>query len=181
MRHAAIIQLIVAGLLLAGSIGAYFFCYSLVERTSTEANVLAKDIRTKSQDSARIAVAKATLASLADDEASVQEYLVPTNEIVPFLESLEQTGKGFGAKVEVVSVSADRGEGQGRLALSLRITGPFDSVLRTLGAIEYGAYDSALTSLAFDTTSGDLVPEWNAAVTLNIGTREPANATQPKP
>ncbi len=176
------IVMVLASLFLVLAIGAYLFCYSLLGKSSAEAARLAGELRTKSQDSLKIAAAKTALGSLVADEARVREYLVPTNEIVPFLESLERTGRGFGATVEVVSVSADTAKERGNIKLSLRIAGPFDSVLRTLGAIEYGAYDSRLTGLVLDTSpSDDAAPAWSAAATFDIGTRPVATTTRLKP
>lgn len=176
MRRLAFIQLFLASLLLASILAVYGFWYAEVGKASAEAAKLSDDILTKSQDSARVTAAKAALVSLAGDEASVTQYLIPPGDVVPFLESLEQTGKALGATVEVVSVASEATKERGHLALSLKISGPFDAVLRTLGAIEYGPYDSSLTGLTFDTPRSDTegAQAWTAAATFSIGTQAPS-------
>lgn len=174
MKHLALIQLTVALLLFAGIVTAYGLWYRVVGKTSAHAAQLSVDIETKTQDSARVAAAKVALSELAADESGVHQYLVPTNDVVPFLEGLEQTGRQLGAEVEVASVSAESKTSRPHLTLSLKITGSFDSVLRTLGAIEYGPYDSALGTVTFDTPRvGDSTAPsvWTATATFTIGTQ----------
>lgn len=178
MKRSSLIQLAIALTVLVGVLGAYGFWYSLVGKSSVEAAMLSEEIRTKSQDSARVAAAKVALESLAEDEAAMRAYLVREKDIVPFLGTLEETGASLGAGVEVVSVSAEaRGE-RSQIQLSLKITGSFDAVLRTLGAIEYGPYDSAIQSVTFDTVPAEAaaVPVWTAAATFRLGTQ-----AEPKP
>jgi len=174
MRHLSVIQLIAALILLAGIVGAYGLWYRMVGKASAETAALAEGIRARSQDSERAAAAKEALGSLVADEEGVRQYLVRTGDVVPFLERLEDTGTALGSSVDVVSVSAEQGAGRERIVLSLKIAGSFDSVLRTLGAIEYGPYDSALTGLSFDTvrSAESGTPEgWTAAATFSIGTQ----------
>ena len=172
MRRIALIQFIVALLVLFGVLGAYAFWYHSVGKASAQAAQLASEIRTKTEDSARVESAREALASLAEDEASIQGYLIRQQDIVTFLEGLESSGTTLGATVEVVSVSAETKKTPAHIALSLKISGSFDAVLRTLGSIEYGPYDSSVTGLTLDTVIGeDGTATWNAATTLTIGTR----------
>jgi len=179
MRQKTIVQLVIAIAFLGAVLSAYALWYRAVGKMSVEAAALAEEIRLRSEDSARVAAAKEALASLAEDEESVRRYLVHPNEIVGFLERLEEMGRGVGAAVDVVSVSAEPGPGRGRILLSIKITGSFDSVLRALGAIEYGPYDSALTSLTFDTVPGADGDGWTAAATFTIGTQATSTPAVP--
>jgi len=173
MKRSALIQLAVALMLLAGVIGVYVFWYASVGKSSVEAATLSEAIRTKSQDSARVAAAKVALESLSEDEAAMRAYLVREQDIVPFLGTLEQTGTSLGANVEVVSVSTERKDNRSQIQLSLKITGSFDAVLRTLGAIEYGPYDSAIQSVTFDTVPAEAgaAASWTAVATFTLGTQ----------
>lgn len=173
MKRTSLIQLVAALVVFAAVLGVYGFWYSLVGKASVEAASLSEEIRTKSQDSARVAAAKAALESLAEDEAAMRAYLVREKDIVPFLGTLEDTGASLGSGVEVVSVSAESKGERSQLQLSLKITGSFDAVLRTLGAIEYGPYDSAIQSVTFDTVpaEGTAGATWTAAATFTLGTQ----------
>lgn len=172
MRHLTFFQLMCAFALLAGILAAYGFWYTVVGKASAESAELAGQIRELSQESARVASAKEALVSLAADESAVNQYFVRQEDVVPFLEGVENTGKALGATVEVVSVAAETANGRNRIKLSLKISGSFDSVLRTLGALEYGPYDSSITNLAFDTvpTDSEGAPvRWTAAASFVIG------------
>lgn len=172
MRHVTLIHLLVAALLLVGVLGAYAFWYASVGRLSVEAALLSEAIRTKSQDSARVAAARVALESLSEDEEAMRAYLVREQDIVPFLGALEDTGASLGATVEVVSVAADTKEERERLVLSLKILGSFDAVQRTLGAIEYGPYDSAVQSVTFDTVPKEAGSAgWTAVASFTLGTQ----------
>lgn len=151
---------------------AYGIWYTTVSKKSAEAASLAAEIQTKHQDSERIKAAKDELLKISTDEALVNGYFVSTNDVVPFLEALQSTGKNLGATVEIVSVSADPGKPHAHLNLSLSITGSFDSVVRTLGAFEYSPYDATLQSLTLDTpqTGTGKAALWTAAATFFIGT-----------
>ncbi len=171
MKRASLIQLVVALIVFVVALSVYGFWYSLVGKASVEAAALSKEIYTKSQDSARVAAAKVALESLAEDEAAMRAYLVREQDIVPFLSTLEDTGVSLGSNVEVVSVSADSKGERNQIQLSLKITGSFDAVLRTLGAIEYGPYDSAIQSVTFDTVPAEGTATWTAAATFMLGTQ----------
>lgn len=171
MKRASLIQLGLALIVFAAALSVYSFWYSLVGKASVEAAALSEEIRTKSQDSARVAAAKVALESLAEDEAAMRAYLVREQDIVPFLGTLEDTGASLGAGVEVVSVSAEPKGERSQLQLSLKITGSFDAVLRTIGAIEYGPYDSAIQSVTFDTVPTEGSATWTAAATFTLGTQ----------
>lgn len=178
MKH-TLIQLIAAAVMLVLAIGAYGLWFVVVDTESAQARSLAGQINTKGQDAERIAEAKTALAALAVNEDAIKTHFVSANDIVPFLSSLESTGTALGAKVDVVSVGADTSAGKvGHLNLSVHITGPFDSVMRTIGAFEYAPYDIVLTNLTFDTTGSSI---WSAAVNLSVGTGMIASSTPKKP
>lgn len=173
MRHRTLIQLVLAGTVLLAAAGIYAFCYGAVGAMSRKAAALDTEIRTKSEESARVAAAKEALASLAADEASMRQYLVRQEEIVPFLGRLEGTGAALGSSLQVVSVSTEKAAPRGRILLSVKITGSFESVLRTLGAIEYGPYDSAVTNVTLDTSESEpgQTAAWSAVATFTLGTQ----------
>jgi hypothetical protein len=90
---------------------------------------------------------------------------------VAFLGDLEKQGKAQGAAVEVLSVT-DQDATKRRISLSLKITGSFDAVVRTLGTIEYGPYDAVLTNVTLDSVAAkeNAPAVWTAAVVISFGT-----------
>lgn len=166
----SLLRLIVTLALLVAAFGSYAWWHTQASSATDRAAALATEIEQMRLDSERARDARDQLAAIAGDEAAVRGYLVPTQDVVPFLETLEQTGTAFGSDVEVVSVSA-RQEPRSHLELSLRITGGFDAVVRTLGAIEYAPYDIELRQLGLDTAGGSATTTpWVASATLLVGT-----------
>jgi hypothetical protein len=157
--------------------------YARVGDESARAVALGGKIQDAKQSGARVIEAKKELEKASADEAAIRGYFVSTADVVPFLESMQSTGSRFGTQVEVASVSSDAAKPHARLALSLRITGTFDGVERTLGAIEYQPYDTVVQTLTLDTPEGQggAVPQWTAAVTLSVGTIDIATAPASKP
>ena len=173
MKRRTLIQLVIALIILIGMIAAYAFWYLAVRDMSAKAAQLAADLRAQDEASARAGAAKAALGSLVADEEVMRAYLVRPDGIVPFLSEIERSGTVLGSMVEVASVATETGTDRDRIALSLRITGSFDAVLRTLGTIEHGAYDSRITNVTLDTPASD--PEsqgrWTATASFVIGTQ----------
>lgn len=164
--RAALIQLLVAvsALLVAGA--AYSFMYSAVSAKSAEAAQLQNQIRAKTEAAARVSAAKAALAEVAADEAIVRAYFVPESAVVPFIDDLESRGRALKAVVSVTSVAAKPIAGHPALSLSLTIDGSFDSVMRTVGAIEYAPYDVSVSALSLDRVEG---AGWHAGLGLIVG------------
>jgi hypothetical protein len=164
---------IALGFLVISLIG-YGAMYASVERVSAEAAVLKESVETKGQDAARIGMARTALVSLVEDEATIDSYFVAKEDIVTFLEELEASGRAVGADVEVASVGVETVGDREQVAVSLRVEGSFDAVMRTLGTIEYGSYDGVVTSMTLDTpartSSGSKL--WTGIVSLTIGAKE---------
>jgi hypothetical protein len=162
------------------AVSAYGAWDARVSRESASAVSLASEIATKKQSSARLQEAKDQLEKALGDQAATEGYFVDTDDVVPFLESLQNTGKRLGSQVTVESVSAQPGKPHTVLQLALRVTGTFDAVERTLGAIEYQPYDTEVTGVTLDTpgpSAGKASP-WTAAITLRIGTTATTTAKQ---
>jgi hypothetical protein len=176
MKNSSFIQIISACILLVAVIAAYAFWYSLIAAESVNASSLAQQIEVQKQSTSQIAQAKAELSQLSSKESTVDQYFVSTSDVVPFLEQIQSIGKYLGANVQVVSVAANPGTPFGYLTLSLTITGTFDAVSRTIGAIEYEPYDTSITSLTLNTvpsSSGAPItanssPQWTASAIFSI-------------
>jgi len=178
MNTRAAIHCIVSLVVFLLAAGAYaFFQYHVMQEARRSAD-LAHKIDATVKSAVRAAETSDTLEALAADEAAIQSYYVTPDQIVPFLERIEETGRSIGSAVEVTSVS-DKPGSDGRITLSLRIIGSFDAVLRTLGAIEYGPYDSRIASLTFDTpaTGGSA---WTAIANFSVAVDVPQPPSKDK-
>lgn len=159
-----------AGLLLLLSVGAYAFWFRHVNALSAEAAQLSTELRTRGDAGSRASSLRRAIGEIERQEGEVYRRFVGSDTIVTYLEGVEATAESLGASVEVVSVgnaSAKRDQ-LVQLQMSLRITGTFDAVMRTLGAIEYQAYDTTLSSLTLDTPP-QADAGWTAAATFLVG------------
>ena len=146
--------------------GGYAWWYNELSHKSSEAASLEAQIAVSQQQSSRIAAARAALAEIAADEAKVQNYFVSENTIVSFINVLQQTGAAQGATLKVLSVSKGGTTLQSTLVLALSIKGPFDSVMRTIGSIEYSPYAVSVATLSL---TQDPQKGWDASLTITVG------------
>jgi Tfp pilus assembly protein PilO len=176
MKIRPFIPLIIALLVLLAVGGLYGFAYQQLEAGKEKAATLALQLDGRTVEFARLTQARAALASLASDEEALHQYSIRKESIVPFLEQIQSVGKPLGATVDVISVGDEKNPIHARVALSLTISGSFDAVMRTLGAIEYAPYDAVVTNASLDTIEGSKL--WTAAVTYSVGV---ATSTPAKP
>lgn len=175
MSRTYIIQASIALVLLLVSIGVIVLGLLFISKGTTTAETLAATVSEKRQETLRVALAKAALPKLAESEALLNAHIVRAEDIVGFLGGLETQGKAMGATTEVVSVSPEQATEQARLALSIKVTGTFDAVERTLGAIEYGKYDTLVSSVTLEASKDAQAksPLWTAFVVLSVATNTP--------
>lgn len=142
---------------------------------------LSAEVAMKNQSGALAIVAEKELERRAAHEKAIQAYFVSPEDIVSFLESLQSIGASLGAKVNVLSVSSHTVPRQ-HLVLSVRVSGSFDAVMRTVGAIEYSAHDIMINGLSLDTSPATekTAAGWVAALTLYVGTAS-STASAPVP
>lgn len=177
----SLISLAIALVLLVAAGGMYAFAYLRLESDTVKAAKLEQQVESKSAALEQLARTHSALSGLPAQETTIEQYFVGKQEIVPFLESLQSTGRPLGATVDVLSVGDATPGSHPRLSLSLTITGSFDAVMRTLGAIENGPYDGELTNVTVDSsTSNDTkVPGrlWTASAILSVGTKQGTTTT----
>jgi hypothetical protein len=166
-----VIALAVCALLLGG-LGAW---YAAIAAKSASVVSLARQIEVRTQTVNRLAMTRATLSELAEDEKVVQNYFVPETGVVSFIDGLELRGRTLGTTVSVLSVSAAGTAAKPALEFSLSVEGSFDAVMRTAGSIEYAPYAISVTKLAVT----DQVKNWKANMTLLVGSRAAATTTLP--
>lgn len=162
-----LIHLVIALVLLVGAVGAYVFWYMHVTALRGEVAALTAQATTAEVGATEISAARAQLSTLAADEAFFSSYFVSTSTLVSYLEHVEATGRSLGSDVEIVSVTPG-GKNDTRISVSFKAVGSFAAVMRTIGAIEYGAYDAYVTSITIDTNAAS-EGDWSATGAISVG------------
>ncbi|MBI2409957.1 hypothetical protein HYV30_02855 [Candidatus Kaiserbacteria bacterium] len=152
---------------------AYSIWYGAVAAYSSDVARLSLEISNKTGTKRHLNSARAALAEIENDEALVRKYFVSEADAVAFIKDLEAHGRAQNATLEVLSVSSDKlnGGAKSALALSLSMSGTFDAVMRTLGAIEHAPYAVSTSNLVFSKEAGG---SWHAQLSLVAGSRPPA-------
>lgn len=172
-----LLHLVLAGLTCVALLAGYGIWYASVEAKSAAVANLDNQIATKTEIESRIISTRASLAEIAGDEATIQSYFVSETGVVAFIDYLDTQGKTLGTAVNVLSVSTSGTGAQSVFIFSLSITGTFDAVMRTIGAIEYAPYDLTIARL---TLHREAENEWYADLGLRVGS-VPARATPSTP
>jgi hypothetical protein len=176
MNRPVVILGISIAVLVAAVIG-YALWYRVVAGAGDRDAQIAAAIQSGSDASARAAAASRTLDQLGPSAAALNARFVGTNDIVPFLEKLQEAGAGVGAEVKVGSV-AENDSPRPHLELAMTVTGSFDAVMRTLGLIENGPYDITTTNASLVAGSADSgAAAWIATANLSIGTKPGSTGT----
>jgi hypothetical protein len=167
------LHLIVWALVSSAALSGYGYWYAVIAHKSAAVAELQNRIDEKTEAASRIAAARATLAEIAGDEASVENYFVPETGVVPFIDDLEERAQALSASLKVVSVSAV--PKQPIIVFSLAIEGSFDAIMRTMGAIEYAPYDLSVSKLSISENGKGL---WHADLELSVGSVPAATSTR---
>lgn len=168
-----VLALIICALALMG----YAAAYAAVTSKSTEVSALQSQIDAQTATVNRLTSARATLAELSTDETAIQNYFVPQSGIVSFIDGLEAQARSLGTTMQVQSVSTGGTSVRPTLDLSLSIDGPFDGVMRALGAIEYAPYAISASHLSISTLGKGV---WEVQAELLVGSRsDTATSTTP--
>jgi hypothetical protein len=164
-----IIASIVCVIVLAG----YCFLYSVIASKSNSVANLQNQINFETETASRAASAHAAIAEIESDEKTVSDYFVPETGVVAFINNLETVGNSHGTNVKILSVSTGNGT-LPTLDFSLVVKGTFDSVMRTVGAIEYSPYDLSISEFSINQ---DEKRVWQANLELVVGSINLITAT----
>lgn len=150
--------------------GGYWYANHVLTAASTRTSELNASLAQKRLQISANEDALRTLEHAAQERDAIRAYFVSSGTTVAFLEELEATGRSLGSTVSVASV-AEVATPRPLLNVALRIEGSFVSVMRTVGAIEYGPRDIQVTALTIDTDAGAEKGSsmWRATLTLSVG------------
>ena len=141
------------------------FLYTVIVKKSTEVATLQNQIDIKREKINSIISSRVALAKIAKDEAIVKKYFVSENDIVAFIDDLQTRGASQGTVVKVLSVSAGTASIKSSLTLPITVAGTFDSVMRTVGMIEYAPYN--ITISKFSLSKDEKI--WESNIELIVG------------
>jgi len=148
----------------------YWFWQGVVSDKIIALTDIEHQVNIRKQATSRSISGRTILEELADKESMIREYFIAENTTVPFIEDLEKNSSTQGASVSVVSVAKGGTNERPVFIFNLRIKGTFNAVVRTIGIIEYGAYDSRVPSLAL---AKDAEDAWHADLRLEVGAKAP--------
>ncbi|MDO8566726.1 MAG: hypothetical protein Q7R58_01070 [bacterium] len=149
------------------------FWYSVITKKSAEVADLQNQIDTRTETANRIELARTALAEIAGNESAVQSYFVPETSVVSFINNLESRAREQTATMKVRSVSAGGSAAQPTLILAITVSGTFDAVMRTIGAVEYAPYNVVVSKLSLMNERKNM---WGANLELTVGS-VPASTT----
>lgn len=175
MRLTGLTHAILASILFLGVVSVYGVWYAYVDRVSAEAAAIREDIVRITEGGTVAADTQRVLETLSSTEETIRSYFVSTQDIVPFLESIRREGTRLGSSVEVVSVSELPKSSRGGITVGLKISGSFDSVMRTLGSLEYSPRDIQVGKVTLDAEAAAESSMWTAQATAIVGTSNPEN------
>lgn len=161
-----LIHLSIALLVSILSITFYLWAYDHVAYKSRLVAQLEQTIQTQTEATSRMSSARNALAELNDSEAQIASYFVQEAEVVNFITDMEGQGKALGTLVRVSSVEKVETESHPTLSVSLIVTGSFDAVMRTVGAIEYAPYHLSVTKFSLTKNEENT---WQANLEIYIG------------
>lgn len=171
-------QLILATLLCGAALVGYGIWYSLIQAKSAHVGALEQQIESNADAVTRVAAARASLAEISSDEASIQSYFISDNDVATFSDALEANYHAPGATVKVLSVSKNGSGSTATLTFMVSVDGTFDTVMRTIGIIEYAPYAASLSNISValgDKSKGG----WHADVTLIVSSVPTTASTTP--
>jgi len=172
----SLLQLLIVAILCVGTLVGYRVWYGVVASSSAAAAAAQDTIDARKSEIDAAASGKTALGRLVEAEEAVQGYFVPEESVPTFIGDIERLGRSLGTTVTVLSVAKSGTGNETLLTLSITVRGGFESVLRTVGSIEYAPYSLSIRSLALaQETKGT----WRADVRMIVGVAPPGMTKKP--
>jgi Tfp pilus assembly protein PilO len=149
-------------------LGGYAWWYSVVSNESATAVRLLQEVEVRTDATTRASAVSTALARIESEQGAIEDYFISEENIVAFLEDIEQIGLSTGARVQVVSVG-DLERRETTLPLSVVIEGGFNAVMRTVGAVEYMPYAVTTVSASVQQITNEEGAVWRARLDLTVG------------
>ncbi len=99
----------------------------------------------------------------SEEHADVSTYQVTEEQVPAFLADIEGRGRSVGAQITVASVEPEKSN-NGKLRVTLSISGNFPAVMQTLGLIEYAPYGISTSAVTLSKSG----TQWQADVVFTV-------------
>jgi hypothetical protein len=156
-------QIAVAVLIVLIALGGVGYWYYTITVMSTRLAKVEEESRSQKTQTPNTATDASRLVA---DEATIEQYFVGEDNVPAFVNVLEARVRARGATISIASLSKSGAGLETTLALAVTVTGTFEQVMQTVGAIEHLPYATKLTSV---NVVRDLASKWRADVKLSVG------------
>lgn len=126
------------------SVGIYgYFFYALKSTSRTAAN-LETEVKSLQAQESEIGVLRKNLAATEESRAKLVSYFIQTNDIVPFLETVESYGRGVNVSTEFEDVKVV--DKPTSIVLTVVGKGSFANIYRFVSLVEAIPYEISVQS-----------------------------------
>lgn len=173
-RH--IIPLALLTVLVLGALGGYFYFHSVIKDTIQSTADAMTEISNEQLSQSNIFALKKTIKETEADRDTLQSYFVKEDEVVKFIESIEDLGKKTNTIVQITQAQASQDPKKAStLFISLSSSGTFVDVTHFLVLLENLPHDMSVNKvlLSVETTPEQTVvdPKTGKIVSSKPGTK----------
>ncbi len=173
MKKKTLLHFVISLVALLIALGAYAWWYSYVAQTSKEVMLLKEEIAQKSETALRLRAAQAALKNLEEDERKITAHFLETENLVSFLEGIQNEASALETKLSIVSVSEGGDVQNPFIKIDMTAEGTYDAIIRTMGTIEHMPYALMLTEATITRAreieeGGASIPTWSATLSLRV-------------
>ena len=154
-----------------------FFCFIFVflyKEIDTNKNAYQKNETQWQQETERrngIKLLNSSISKIEDEKNLLETHFAQSGDIVPFLDTLEATGKKVGVKAQVALVNISK-DGQ-NLVLEMKVDGSFEGIYKFILLLENSPYELEFTSTDIRknetvNAAGKVNSSWMADLKMNL-------------
>ncbi len=156
-------------------VGVYVSLFVMVKKVEQHNTELEKEARRLEVQESKIIQLRKNVATAQESQDTLTSYFIDSNDIVPFLETLEKYGEQVGVLVKYNTV--DIAKNPARLNLELMASGQFVNVYRFIALLESAPYHILINSSNMSAQPPQEAPEkgkvapppvWDARMNVSV-------------
>lgn len=144
---------IIAGVILLGTIGVYFYVWMAIQTTSSDADLLSANLEASIASDQTAKEAETLLVELSGEKKTLEGAFLDDDKLVGFLEQIEGLGTTTGSRVRVLSVDSSTDKQSYRFSISAE--GSWQSTYHVLKLIEASPIPVIITMARLERQGGD--------------------------